>query len=221
MTIWPLTGCVPWRGNIKTVAWWWLRSLNQINIKTFSNWNKTDERPHAELITSPPAGAPNIKLGIFAESATFKGSNALMRTKGIRQPSVWCLYQTKIQSTEFSHISNKWFGPRQLVSTSIFIYKVFKQILPPLPKYLGLSGFQRIQLKSSHYSVFYSYMLIEGFCCGAPLKCDKSLDDIILRGVFYLSKCSRALNREISRCKKQLKKSLLIEIERMGHNSVS
>ena len=62
----------------------------------------------------------------------------------------------------------------------------------------------------------YSYKLIEGFCCGAPLKCDKSLDDIILRGVFYLSKCSRALNREISRCKKQLKKSLLIE--GMGHN---
>ena len=68
-------------------------------------------RPHAELITSPPADDPNInfviKLRIFAESATFKGSNALMRTKGISLPSVRCLYQTKIQSTEFSHISNK------------------------------------------------------------------------------------------------------------------
>lgn len=115
-------------------------------------------RPHAELITSTPAGDPNInfvKIDFLQNLRRLKPGNALMRTKAIKEPSVWCLYQTKIQSTEFSHISNKWFGPQQLVSNAIFICKVFKQILPPLPKYLArCASFQRIQIKWSHYSLF-------------------------------------------------------------------
>ena len=48
-------------------------------------------RPHAELITSTPAGDPNInfvKIDFLQNLRRLKLGNALMRTKAIKEPSV-------------------------------------------------------------------------------------------------------------------------------------
>ena len=48
-------------------------------------------RPHAELITSTPAGDPNInfvKIDFLQNLRRLKPGNALMRTEAIKEPSV-------------------------------------------------------------------------------------------------------------------------------------
>ena len=67
-------------------------------------------RPHAELITSPPAGDPNINFVEIDFLQNLRRLELKCFNENQGNQAAFCLmfvYQTKIQSTEFSHISNK------------------------------------------------------------------------------------------------------------------
>ena len=118
------------RGN--SLQQWRMTRLNQINLETFSNWNKTDETSR-RADHSPPAGDPNInfvKIDFLQDSRRLWCPN---ENKDNPKPCVCSRMSWENTIDRISHMSNKWWGPQQLVSILIFICRTFKQTLPLLP----------------------------------------------------------------------------------------